>query len=153
MSSRLPLGLSPLALAEMSAPMEYKRPERVADQIKIEVADILARKAADPRVKWVTILHVDLSADLRHAKLFISVPQRDTTPVREKEALLGLKKATGFIRSELAKRLPLRRVPELLFLADRDSEQVSHLLGLLEQVGEESRGGLTDKEKGTEQEE
>ncbi len=111
---------------------EYKRPDRVADQIRIEVSDILAKKAADPRVKWVTIQHVTISPDLRHAKLFVTVPSAEKAS--EKEALFGLKQATGFIRSELARRLSLRRIPELIFLFDRDSEQVSHLLSLLEQV-------------------
>jgi ribosome-binding factor A len=119
----------------MSASVEYKRPDRVADQIRIEVADILARKAADPRLQWVTIQHVALSPDLRHAKLFITVPLKEPVAVTQKEALLGLKTASGFIRSELARRLPLRRVPELLFVVDRDVEQMNHLLGLLEQAG------------------
>lgn len=113
--------------------MEYKRTDRVADQVKMEVADILSKKAKDPRLGWVTILSVDLSPDLSHAKLFISKPED------EKETLLGLKKASGFIRSELAKRLPLRRVPALTFFVDRSSERVSRILTLLDQVGEEQK--------------
>jgi ribosome-binding factor A len=114
--------------------MEYKRPERVADQIKIEVSDILARKAADPRVAGISIVHVDLSPDLRQARIFVGV-HRDSD---EKGALIGLKNASGFIRSELARRMTLRRVPILTFAMDRETEQVSHLLGLLDIVGKET---------------
>ena len=118
--------------------MEYKRTDRVADQIKMEVADILSKKAKDPRIGWVTILSVDLSPDLSHARLFVSMPDH------EKETLWGLKKASGFIRSELARRLPLRRVPDLTFLADRSVEKVSRLLSLLDQAGEELKRKVED---------
>ncbi len=114
--------------------MEYKRPERVADQIKMEVADILARKAADPRVLGVSIVHVDVSPDLRQAKIFVSVHSDSD----ERGVLTGLKNAAGFIRSELARRMTLRRVPMLTFAMDRETAQVSHLLGLLEIVGKET---------------
>ncbi len=98
----------------------------------MEVADILARKAKDPRVGWVTVTHVVVSADLSHAKIYISLPQ--TGPKEEREALKGLKNAAGFIRSELARRLPLRRVPDLIFFPDREAEQTTNLLALLEQL-------------------
>ena len=113
--------------------MEYKRPERVADQIKMEVADILAKKANDPRIAGALVVHVDLSPDLRQAKCFVVAPQGG----REKEVLSGLKKASGFIRSELAKRMTLRRVPVLIFLLDQGTEEVTHLLTLLDQVAQE----------------
>ncbi|MEK7748309.1 MAG: 30S ribosome-binding factor RbfA [Nitrospirota bacterium] len=109
--------------------MDYKRTDRVGDQIKMEVADILSKKVKDPRVSWVTILSVDVAPDLSHAKVFISV-QKD-----EKATLFGLKKASGFIRSELARRLPLKRVPDLRFITDRSIESTSRLLGLLEDIG------------------
>ena len=112
--------------------MEYKRPERVADQIKMEIADILTKKANDPRIAGVSIVHVDLSPDLRQAKCFVG------TPHRERETLLGLKKASGFIRSELAKRMTLRRIPVLIFVVDRVGEEVSHLLSLLDQVADKT---------------
>jgi len=110
---------------------EYKRPERVADQIRMIVSDILITKAADPRLHGVSILHVDLSPDLMQARLFISTPQE------EKEALRGLKKAAGFIRSELARNMKLRRVPVLTFVADPNEEKRSRLLCLLDSVGQE----------------
>jgi ribosome-binding factor A len=115
--------------------MEYKRTERVGDQIKMEVADILIKKAKDPRIAMVTILSVDVSPDLSHAKVYISLPPT----VNEKAALTGLKNASGFVRSELSRRLPLKRVPDISFLVDESGERVSRLLSLLEQVSEEQK--------------
>jgi len=116
--------------------MEYTRPERVADQIKMEVADILVKKANDSRIAGVSVVHVDLSPDLRQAKCFISPPRG--VKGGGKAVLLGLKNASGFIRSELAKRMTLRRIPVLIFLLDQATEEVSHLLNLLDQVAQES---------------
>jgi len=98
----------------------------------MEVSDILTRRANDPRISGVSVIHVDLSPDLRQAKCLVSAPHG------EKETLLGLKKATGFIRSELAKRMTLRRIPVLLFLVDHTTEEVSHLFSLLDQVSAET---------------
>ncbi len=114
-----------------SSTMEYKRTDRVGDQIKMEVADILLKKAKDPRIEMVTILSVDVSPDLSHAKVYISLPES----ANEKSALIGLKNAAGFVRSELSRRLPLKRVPDILFLVDHAQERISRLLTLLEEVG------------------
>ncbi|MEK7286508.1 MAG: 30S ribosome-binding factor RbfA [Nitrospirota bacterium] len=113
----------------------YKRTDRVGDQIKMEVADIISRKVNDPRVSWVTVLSVDVSPDLAHAKVFISLPPSQP----EKETIFGLKKASGFIRSELARRLPLKRVPDLQFVVDHSIEPTSRLLTLLEDIRKENK--------------
>jgi ribosome-binding factor A len=115
--------------------MDYKRTDRVGDQIKMEVADILIKKAKDPRIGMVTILSVDVSPDLSHAKVYISLPES----ANEKAALTGLKNAAGFVRSELSRRLPLKRVPDISFLVDESVEGVARLLTLLEQVSEEQK--------------
>jgi ribosome-binding factor A len=108
----------------------FKRTDRVADQIKMEIADILMKKIKDPRIGFVTVTSVEISDDLQHAKVFVSV-QKDQDP---KKTFIGLKKATGFVRGELAKRLPLRRTPEVVFLPDTSSERVAHILDLLDQI-------------------
>ena len=126
-------------------PFGGKRTDRVGDQIKMEVADILLRKAKDPRVASVTVLSVDVSPDLAHAKVYISVPpsvrpegiDSKENVIHEKAALVGLNNARGFIRSELARRLPLKRVPDISFFVDQSEKRVSRLLALLEEVGEE----------------
>jgi ribosome-binding factor A len=120
----------------------YKRTDRVGDQIKMEIADILSKKVKDPRVSWVTILSANVSPDLSHAKIFVSI-QTD-----EKETLWGLKKASGFIRSELARRLPLKRVPDLQFVVDHSIEPTSRLLTLLEEIRKEGGSAPEQNELG-----
>lgn len=111
-----------------SAVNEYKRTDRVADQIKMEIADILTKKTKDPRIGFVTVTSVQVSDDLKHAKVFVSVHED------EKKTFIGLKKATGFVRAELARRLQLRRIPEIAFLPDTSTEKVTHILDLLDQI-------------------
>ena len=117
------------------AMQEFKRTVRVGDQIKMEVADIVMKKIKDPRIGFVTITSVEVSDDLRHAKVFVSI-QKDQD---EKKTFIGLKKATGFVRGELARRLQLRYIPELIFLPDASTEKVGHLLDLLEQIKKEAQ--------------
>lgn len=121
---------------------EYKRRDRVADQIKMEIADILSKKTKDPRIGFVTVISVIVSDDLKHAKVFVSI-QKDQD---RKKTFIGLQKATGFIRGELAKRMQLRRIPELAFLPDDSTENVNHLLEILETI-EKGEAGPERKEE------
>jgi ribosome-binding factor A len=114
----------------MSKPT-YKRSARVSDQMKQEIADILMRKIKDPRIGFVTVTDVELSDDLKNAKVFVSIYGGD------KEATFkGLKSATAFIRSELGKRMRMRCVPELLFRFDGTVEQGAHIMELLREIDE-----------------
>src|SRR5512141_1799037 len=109
----------------------YKRSVRVGDQMKQEIADILMRKIKDPRIGFVTVTDVDVAADLRNAKVFVSIYGGD------KEATLkGLESATVFIRAELGKRMRLRFIPELLFRFDATVEQGAHIMELLREIEE-----------------
>jgi ribosome-binding factor A len=107
----------------------YKRTDRVGDQIRLEVADILTRRMKDPRVGFVTITSVDLSADLRQAWVYVTVLQEGE---QGNEAMATLARATGFIRGELGRRLKLRYVPELTFMRDRSVDQVRHVMSLID---------------------
>ena len=117
----------------MSKP-SYKRSARVGDQIKQEIADILMRKLKDPRVGFVTVTDVEVSDDLRNAKVFVSAYGEG-----RKETLKGLQSASTFIRSELGKRLSLRSVPELLFRYDDTAERGAHLMELFNQIEEKEK--------------
>ena len=119
----------------------YKRSARVSDQIKQEIADILMRKLKDPRVGFVTVTDVDVSDDLRNAKVFVSIYGEG------KEATLkGLKSAAPFIRSELGRRMQMRRVPELLFRFDESVERGAHINEILHTLErEEGRKGASDE--------
>lgn len=107
----------------------YKRADRVADQIRMEVADILMRKIKDPRVHSVTVTGVELTADLRIAHVFVTTME---TEEAEREIFLGLSKAKGFIRAELGRRLTLRYLPELIFKKDVSGLRGDRILQLLD---------------------
>src|SRR5574339_1132045 len=95
------------------------RSNRVGEQMKKELGDIIGRKIKDPRIGFVTVTDVQVSGDLQQAKVYISVlgdeEQRENT-------LKGLAKAKGFIRSEIGQRIRLRKTPEILFEFDEALE-------------------------------
>ena len=107
----------------------FKRSVRVGDQMKQEIADILMRKIKDPRVGFVTVTDVELSDDLRNAKVFVSIYGGD-----KEETFKGLKSASAFIRSELGRRMSMRCVPEILFRFDSTIEQGAHIMELLRTI-------------------
>lgn len=100
----------------------------------MEIADILLKKIQDPRIGFATVTAVEISVDLRHAKVFVSSLEES---VAKERTLKGLKQAAGFIRSELGKRLKLRRIPELAFYQDRSLEQAAHLFDVMEGIQKE----------------
>jgi ribosome-binding factor A len=113
--------------------MEHKRADRVADLILQELAEVLVRKAKDPRLDGITLTEVDVSADLRHATVYYSLlgdsEKRD-------EAARGLESAKGFVKRELGKRLKLRRIPEVEFRFDGSLEYGSRIERLLGELKE-----------------
>jgi ribosome-binding factor A len=118
----------------MSKPT-YKRAERVSDQMKQEIADILMRKIKDPRIGFVTVTDVDVADDLRNAKVFVSVYGSDKA-----STLKGLESASPFIRSELGRRMRMKFVPEILFRYDDSVERGAHINELLHDI-EDKDGG------------
>ncbi|MFD1066267.1 30S ribosome-binding factor RbfA [Oceanobacillus locisalsi] len=108
--------------------MAELRAHRVAEQMKKEMGDILSRKIKDPRVGFVTVTDVEVTGDLQQAKIFISVLGDEK---KKQETLLGLAKAKGFIRSEIGKRIRLRKTPELSFEFDEAIEQGNRIDAIL----------------------
>lgn len=103
--------------------------------IKREASLILLSEVKDPRISGlVTVTHVEVSPDLAHAKVFVSVLGGKED---EKEALRGLVSAQGFFRSVLAERISMRRVPEIRFFIDHDRQERDRILRLLH----EAKGG------------
>jgi ribosome-binding factor A len=109
----------------------YSRAERVADQIRMEVADILMRKIKDPRVRSVTVTDVELTNDLRIARVFVTALGSDE---ETKEVFAGLAKASGFVRAELGRRLTLRYLPEVIFEQDLSGPRGDRVLRLLDEL-------------------
>lgn len=114
--------------------MSRTRVLRVAETIQREVGTILDREVNDPGLSLVTVTRVDLSDDLRYAKLFVSFVGGDE---QKDDGLKRLRKAARFIRGQLAGRLRLRTVPHLTFLLDESSEQYLRIDAVLKRIHEE----------------
>ncbi|HYV50655.1 MAG TPA: 30S ribosome-binding factor RbfA [Dongiaceae bacterium] len=108
------------------------RPERVADAIQVELADILIRRLKDPRHGFLTLTAVEVTPDLRRARIFISALSEGEL----EEGLDTLDRAKGFIRTELGRRIRLRFTPDLEFRADRSTQQGLRVQALLRDLEE-----------------
>lgn len=114
--------------------MARVRVGRVGEQIKKELSHIIQTEIKDPRVGFLTVTGVDVTNDLSQAKVFLSVLGSDED---KNNAIGALTKATGYIRSELGKRIRLRKVPELIFKIDTSIDYSSKIENLLHQINEE----------------
>ncbi|MGH7166282.1 MAG: 30S ribosome-binding factor RbfA [Nitrospiraceae bacterium] len=123
----------------------YKRATRVADQIRAEVADILMRRTKDPRVGFVTVTDVELTNDLRLARIYVATLPEDP---HGEDTLAGLAHAVGFIRAELGRRLRLRYTPELIFQRDLSGPRGDRILTLLDQVERQTKTAAQEQLKG-----
>ncbi len=110
--------------------LQNKRSDRVGDLIQREISDILHRQIKDPRIGFCTIMRVDVSDDLRHAKARVSIMGSES---QQKSTLAGLKSAGGFIRKEIGRRISLRHTPEIVFVLD---ESIEHSLRIAELIDE-----------------
>lgn len=111
--------------------MTSPRSARIADEIQRTLAEVVRLEVRDPRVGLVTLTGVELSRDQSHAKVFFTVLGSDAAV---KEALEGLQRAAGFLRSELAHRLTTRKVPELHFAYDESVERGVRLSRLIDEA-------------------
>jgi ribosome-binding factor A len=113
-----------------------RRPEQVAETLRQVITDALAREVRDPRVGFVTITGVQVTNELSHARVLVSVPGDEAARER---ALEGLESAAGFLRSRAARALTTRTVPELHFELDRGLEHAARINELLEEIRREER--------------
>ena len=113
-----------------------RRISRVAALIQQEVSLMLLHDIKDDRVGagMVSVTEVDVSGDLQHAKIYVSIYGTDEARV---ETMAGLKSATGYVRRELGRRVRLRRTPEVIFIEDRGLERGDRMLTLLNQLSQE----------------
>jgi ribosome-binding factor A len=110
--------------------MSANRIGRINEEIQKVLSETL-RTLKDPRVQGlISITQVDTSGDLRYAKVYISVLDKD----RSREVLKGLKSAAGFLRRDLGAKLQLRYTPELIFESDTNIEYAAHINELLKQT-------------------
>lgn len=111
------------------------RSNRVGEQMKKELGEIIGRKIKDPRIGFVTVTDVQVTGDLQQAKVFISVLGDDA---QKENTLKGLAKAKGFIRSEIGQRIRLRKTPEITFEFDESIDYGNRIDSLLYQIQEEN---------------
>jgi len=114
------------------------RPERVADQIRGEVASMLAREVHDPGIGFVTITRVQVSPDLQHARIHYTALGDDKARAATAKAL---GRASVFLRRQIGSRLRLRRVPELQFLYDESIAGQDRIEQLLHNIRAGGSGG------------
>lgn len=112
---------------------EFKRTDRVADQLQKELAVLIQREVKDPRLGMVTVSGVEVSRDLGYADVHVTL-LGEQTPERIKENLAVLKRAAGFLRSQIARRIKLRHVPELRFHYDESVVRGQRLSSLIDEA-------------------
>ncbi len=112
---------------------EFKRTDRVADQLQKELAVLIQREVKDPRLGMVTVSGVEVSRDLGYADVHVTL-LGEQSPERIKENLAVLKRAAGFLRSQIARRIKLRHVPELRFHYDESVVRGQRLSSLIDEA-------------------
>ena len=106
-----------------------RRTQRLGEEIREGVAELLAHGLKDPRIGFVTVTRVDLTADLRLARILVGILG---TPKDREKTLAGLEAASGYVRRELGKRIRVRHVPEITFIYDEGldaTERIAQILG------------------------
>lgn len=111
--------------------MSYQRIDRISEEVRREVDAIIRGELHDPRIRGTfSVTRADVTRDLRYAKIYISIlEQADRAPM-----MAALKKASGYVRHELGKRMIIRYAPEILFELDQNIEYGVHVAALLRQV-------------------
>jgi ribosome-binding factor A len=115
--------------------MPTRRQQQVADAIQKEVSVLIQRELKDPRLGFITVTRAEVSPDLHHARVFVSILG---TPEEQAASMKALESAAGFLRHELGNRLTMRYIPALQFRADLSiahSDRIARLLTELEAEG------------------
>jgi ribosome-binding factor A len=123
-------------------PKEYPRKLRLNTQLQRELTELIRDELGDPRVTGVNVVAVDVTPDMRHAKVFISLLALDADPA---PAVAALNHAGGKLRHELKQRLRLRHIPELHFRAERATAAALHLDKLIREARDQDRGNAAQR--------
>ena len=117
-------------------PREFKRSERVAGSLRRELAQLIQMEVKDPEVGFVSLSDVEVSRDLAHAKIFITVFESE----KAESSLKALKRASGYLRRRLGQEMRIHSVPELHFFHDASVETGQRMDGLIEAAVASDRG-------------
>ncbi|CAM5393312.1 30S ribosome-binding factor RbfA [Thauera sp. 28] len=123
-------------------PKEYSRSQRVVEQIRRELAELIRLEVKDPRVGFITLTDVEITPDYAHAKVFFTsmTGEGDVPEIQQ-----GLRRASGFLRRELGRRIRIHTIPELHFHYDRSVEEGSRLSQLIDAVVKEDESRHQDE--------
>lgn len=114
--------------------MGKQRAERLAELLKKEISDILLKEVKDPRIGFVSLTDIEVSGDLRHANVYVSVYGNE----EERQASMkGLEKATGYIRKLIGERIKVYHTPEIIFKYDNSLEHGAYISRLIDKVKED----------------
>ena len=122
--------------------MSSQRPGRVQEALRQEISKIVHSEMKDPRIGFITITKVDLTKDLRYARIYFSILGEDK---EKKLALRGLNNAKGYIKGLLADRINLRFMPEIAFAIDESLGHAKHIYDILDQLKKERIDGKGDR--------
>ncbi|WP_374326374.1 30S ribosome-binding factor RbfA [Azonexus sp.] len=111
-------------------PRGFQRSDRVAEQVRRDLADLIRTELKDPRVGMISLTSVELTPDYAHAKVFFTTLNADHLPEIEQ----GLKRAAGFLRRELGRRIHIHTLPELHFVYDSSLEYGASMTALIQQA-------------------
>lgn len=115
----------------MPANKDFSRRDRIAEQIRRELAEVIWSELKDPRVGMISLTDVELSADYAHARVFFSsLAGKDSLELVQ----AGLQQASGFLRSELGKRISIHMIPQLHFIFDDSLERGAQLSKLISEA-------------------
>lgn len=109
----------------------YSRSERVSELILEEVSWVIRNEVKDPGVGFITLTRVDMTPDLRHASIYVSIMGGDRA---KRRGLRALNRARGYIRSALGRRVRLKYLPEIRFVLDRSLERVKRIDDILREL-------------------
>jgi ribosome-binding factor A len=114
--------------------MASSRPERIGDQIRVEITGMLSRQVHDPGIGFLTVTRVEVTADLQHARVYYTALGDQKA---RRESARALERASSFLRRQLAGRLRLRRAPELQFFYDESIETHDRIERILMEIEQE----------------
>ncbi|MFW6381268.1 MAG: 30S ribosome-binding factor RbfA [Bacillota bacterium] len=127
--------------------MSKKRERKVEEFLKEEISDILLKEIKDPRIGFVSLTDVEISGDLKHAKVFVSVYGSDREKIKTME---GLDQATGYIRKLVGNRITTYHTPELIFKYDDSIEHGVQISELIKKVRQEDKKRIQERKNGEE---
>ncbi|THF67129.1 30S ribosome-binding factor RbfA [Pseudothauera nasutitermitis] len=122
---------------------EFSRGQRVAEQIRRELAELIRLEVKDPRVGFISLTEVEVTPDYAHAKVYFTSMHGEEGL---DEILAGLRRASGFLRRELGRRVRIHTTPELHFQYDKSLEQGSRLSRLIDEAVREDEARHDPKE-------